>query len=290
TKRIGWYQLYFVINSLITVGAISIAFKKTTSFPLLALIGYVLTPMFYLDSFSIVRQGSAVALTTLATVFLYKKNYYKYAILLFIAIGIHASSLIGLLMIILHKFKSDKKTVVMVTIIGSILTFFPVLDFVSSVFQEISIYTNSYVQGKMSIYLSSSTSQGRFYKLVVILPSLFLSFNFNHIKSSIGEKAAFINAIGLLIWGLFSFDHTLSLRLSSFFLIFQIIAFVELIVSSKYSIRNTNIYLIYLHTIFILIFVVNILQYNPTSEYKISFLPYQTFFNHTEYLNYNPYR
>ena len=92
--------------------------------------------------------------------------------------------------------------------------------------------------------------------------------------------------LGVFFWGLFSFNVTLSLRISSYFLIFILLLVPSFIPLFKKKVAARSMIILFLSVYFASSFYVNIKGYTPSPSDRISYLPYQTVFYYKDYQNY----
>lgn len=283
-KKINWTHFYFLINSLVVIFPIVLIAKRYSTNKAFSVFAFYLIPLFFLDSMSIIRNASAYSIVFLSFLFLERKKILVYILLCIIAGGFHQSGYIGLILLPLYYLRFGSKLNLIIFIISIAFSFLGLSSKIISLLTSIDI-------AQLQIYLAYSTDQGRFMKFILFfIGSINLLFERRLILDNYYNKQfiKFFN-VGLLIWSIFSFDHTLSLRLASFFLLFEI-----LIVPSYVLIfgeKNKTITKQIVYTFFTLYlassFFVNIVGYSPEWGNKISFLPYQTVFYYKNYTNYN---
>lgn len=282
-RKLNCYQIFFIVNSLITIYCVYLVARRESSNSCLVLLIYYLYPIFFLESLSIVRNASAFSLVFLSYHYLLNKKYCKYFVCILLAGMLHYSGFIGLVLLVVRFLPLSRKY----SVILFCLCFF-VSDSLLLLLQKFEYAGDSIVLLKLLNYADRMQEQGRFMKYVIIL--------FNVLNLLYWQKMVFLNLknkillnlvnIGTCLWVVLSFDHTLSLRLSSFFLIFQL-----LLVPSYFEIVNCkykNIIRLGIISFFVIFFlsgfVINVINYEPTG--KMSYIPYQTIFYHQDYTNY----
>lgn len=104
-KKIEFTNLYFFINSLITLAMLFITIKKYSTDYWLSIIMFVCFPLFYLNSFSVIRTFTALGITFGAFEFIVEKKPMKYAACILIATLFHKSSVIAISLYFLQFIK-----------------------------------------------------------------------------------------------------------------------------------------------------------------------------------------
>ncbi len=282
-KIFNWAHFYFMINALVVIIPIIIIAGRYSTNRAFSVFSFLLIPLFFLDSMSIVRNASAYSIIFLSFFFLEQRKILIYIFLCTIAGGFHQSGYIGLLLLPLYYWSMGIKlnTIIFITSIA--------FNFLGLSSKIISFLTSVDI-AQLQIYLAYSTEQGRFMKYILFfIGGINLLFEKRLIANNPYNKqfVKFFN-VGLLIWSVFSFDHTLSLRLASFFLLFEILivpSYISILGINNKKITKSIVYVFF--TLYLASsFIVNIVSYTPGWGNKISFLPYQTIFHHKDYINY----
>jgi len=89
-------QLYFVINSAICVILLVITIKRYICNAWLSLILFVCFPLFYLNSFSVIRNFTAIAIVFYGTKYIYDQRFIGYVCSVLVAALFHKSALVAL--------------------------------------------------------------------------------------------------------------------------------------------------------------------------------------------------
>jgi hypothetical protein len=283
-RSINFPQFYFIICAIFTIYPIYFISCRYSKYPSFSLLLYLLIPLFYLESFSIVRNAMAYSIVFFSIHFLYTKRYVLFCLIIIIAGGIHSSAYIGLLLPLVYKFSHSLKINISIFIISFCLSF--------SVLNILSNYSNlSYANAIIYYAEIHGREQGPYMKLIIyslnILNLIFwkrlvIDNKNNHIYLSI------VN-IGTCLWIIFSFEGTISLRLSSYFLLFNILLIPSylLIIKRRYSLIVKYAILIFFTLFFISSFYINIKGYVDKKSIRMSYLPYHTIFNPQRYENIN---
>ncbi|WP_097014276.1 EpsG family protein [Anaerocolumna aminovalerica] len=110
SKNLGIPNLYFVVNTFICLFFILTTVKKYSKDVWLSLIFFLSFPLFYLNSLSVIRLFSALAISFYGFKYIEKKNFIHYLITIVIASLFHRSALIALAFYFLKdiKLKTNK--------------------------------------------------------------------------------------------------------------------------------------------------------------------------------------
>lgn len=276
-------QVFFIINSFICLYPIYFVAKKSSINPAFVFFSFMMIPLFYLESLSIVRYSSALSLVFLSFYYFDKKQYFKYLLLCIIAGGIHTSGYIGLSFLILKHIRSSYTLNI---IIFSIACFFHVFQMTSLI--EILPGGSNIIYLKLFNYMSNIQPQSGKMSLAIFIIGLVNLLYWKRLTNHSYANLHYLRLynIGVLCWGLLSFNKTLSLRISCYFLLFIVLLIptYTLIFRSK---RKSSFIVYSLLTIyFISSFMINISGYNASLYNRISALPYHTIFNPKDYQNY----
>ena len=274
------YQLFFVITSFLTLYPLYLVSKKYSENVNLSLIIYLLFPIFFLESLSIIRNAVAYTFIFWAFYYFLQHKYLLYTIISVIAIGFHISACIGLLLPLVYLFQCQKKWNILFYIFSlfSSSILMALLSNISSTFpflESVEYYVNNG-------YIGSGNTM----KIVINMIAIFNLFFWRELESRSEKSKLWLNItnFGAIIWNLFSFEGTLCLRLSSFFLLFLILLLPSYLYIFKRKYRQVISFLFC--TFFILLFsssfYINIFAHMKTGC-KMSALPYQTIFYSVEY-------
>lgn len=285
-------QAYFMINSLISIIPIVFVSKRLSISPCLSLFIYALIPLFFIDSMSIVRNASAYSILFLGAYYLMNSKYLKAFVFAGLAIGLHSSAYIFMVLYFVVYFNRlfTYKVNVAIFITSVVFMFFNLSEFIIEGLSIIGFLPDSVI-GKLEVYSEGLMEQGRFVKFIWFLIgfiNLIIVRKVSQPKTLCFVCFSLYN-IGLLLWSVFSFDHTLSLRFSTFFFLYIILlAPYYLLIKPSLILSMRTLILIFFTIFCSLSFYVNIVGYNNSNRNynKISFLPYQTIFSYTKYSNY----
>ena len=278
------YQFFFIITSFLTLFPIYRLSKKYSLDPSLSLVIYLLFPIFYLESLSIIRNAVAFSLVAFSLDEYLKRSYSKAILFYIFAIGFHTSAIIAILLVVIDKIKPSRKVVSLIYITSFFISPL-ILSVVSSIQSDFNLFI------KIANYaLNGKVGAGATMAILINFVGILCLFYWKRL-----EKLGRYNYLwllygmfGVIFWNCFGFEGTLRLRLSSFFLVY----FTLLLPSFKYVfkrislIQMKSILTLFLIVVFIASFYININGHLKDLS-KMSFLPYQTVFNRVEYTQYN---
>lgn len=276
-------QMYFIINSILCLYPIYLISKKKSNKPGIILFSFMMIPLFYLESLSIIRFSSALSIALLSYFYLENKKYFIYLILCIISGGLHTSGYFALSFIILRQIKSSHRMNIIIFILSGYFHFFPV----SNILDLLPAW-NNIIYLKLFGYISNSQAQSGLMSIVLYFIGLYNLFFWKRIAEISHSNLFYLRFfnLGLLFWGFFSFNITLSLRISSYLLIFIILVIPSYI--ALFDNKKRSIFLTYtfLSIFYLSSFFVNIIGYSPSLYKRMSTLPYQTVLYYKDYQNY----
>lgn len=277
-------QIFFIINSFLAIYPIYYVAKRKSEDACFTLLMYYLWPILFLESLSIVRNASAYSFIFLAWYFIQQKKFLKGLIWVIVAGLFHYSGFVGIALFFFYAYPLNKKSLFCIFLISFIIG-----EEIHILMQGLD-YTivESPIISKLLAYGNNGEDQGRFMKYIIIFISLLNIVYWNRLVRCNSQNKILLNlaCFGGCLWVMLSFDKTISLRISSFFLIFQILIIPSYINIAMLYYRKIIrlLILVFFITYFSSGFIINILAYTPNS--KMSYIPYQTIFYHKNYLNY----
>ena len=283
-SRVTHPQFFFAITSFLTLFPIYKLSKKYSIDPSLSLIAYVFFPVFFLESLSIIRNAVAISMSLLAIDKFLEKSYWTASLFYICAIGFHLSAIIGILFILLYKFNLSRNALIVCYLLSFIIS--PIiLNFISSIQSEASLFL------KISNYaMNGKIGAGATMAILVNIIGVICLIYWKRIEQLTDYNKLWLIycIVGVICWNSFSFEGTLRLRISSYFLIF----FILIIPSFKYIFRRIIprvmkvILVCCLLLVFVASFYININGHLQDLS-KMSVLPYQCVFYKTDYIQYN---
>ena len=187
--------------------------------------------------------------------------------------GFHYSTLFALPIFLLHKFTIKREYAILLLVISL---------FSSAIMSSLisSISSDMYILEKFVGYAERSRGGGNFMAIIINIFIFFLLVIWNRLTVIDKSNARYLTfvCIGGAIWNIFSFDYTLRLRLSTFYLLFSLFLIPECgkVLKLEWYLYRQRV-LILCFVVFISLFVVNIKSNLATHE-QLSFLPYKIFF------------
>lgn len=275
SSSIEWPYLFFILSSFVTIFALHQALKESDN-PSLSLFAYFSIPIFFMESLSTVRFHMALSLVLLAEYYAIKKRYVLFVLFLIIAVNCHISALIVLLFPLLQIWKPNR--------IGNL--FILMFSFFVSKYMMTFLEKVPFIPSEVTAYIALAGEITGF----SLLPILFLLLNIFHILYY-DRFVAFNPSLKLYIYAynigccimlLFSFEVTLSSRLSKYFMI--LILFIIPYYSQIFRYKKLTSQLLYIS--FFILFAFNLFVsaqafYSGAVE-KNQYIPYQTIFFHNE--------
>lgn len=216
--------IYFIITSAIIYFFISLTFYKVSKFYIVSYLFFLAFPLFYLNSFSVIRNFVAIAITFYASKYIIDKKFFKYILMIFIAILFHKSAIIALLGLV--------PLFLNITPIYSLVIL--LISFLLRPLWQSIIFESDLGTYEAYTHLGTSTDgQTAFLILGLIYIVMLIQGQINYKYDVIFNKLFLMYTIGIGIfinfWGLGVFSH----RLSLFFTIYATLLLPYLI-NNKY--------------------------------------------------------
>lgn len=262
-RLLGMPNFYFAVNSFICLYFITATIKNYSYDPWLSLIFFVCFPLFYLNSLSVIRMFSALAITFYGFRYIRSKNLFKYIATVIIASLFHKSAIVAIMFYFAaHNIKMKTSKLII------ILALLPLLSnifhrFVVRYFPRYSIYFNptEIQEGTKAIVIF----------LIIGLVSLI--FRKKIIKDDIAAGLYYnIYTLGLAIYLTFIDLGTLGHRLSLYGTIYSLLLVPKII--SLFGVKNERIFfniLVYISCIGMFLYTI----YVGAGTY----IPYRTIWN-----------
>lgn len=276
------YQLFFIITSILILYPIYYISKKYSINPLLSLSTYFLFPVLYLESLSTVRNSVAYSLCFIAYFCFIERKYFFTIALFLLSIGFHYSALFAIFLLVPYFIRISPR----ILLIIYLFSFFASSYILNSI---MSLVPNNLLVVKLMQYAFEESEGGDKLSLILNFMALVVFYCWNKISNYNREATlhfAFF-VIGCILWNIFSFDVSLRLRLSSYFLIFAVLVVPEVLSFMPFRKKQSlMIVLLFLITFFMASMYIQISYYKQTAS-KVSSIPYQTIFWGKEYRNLN---
>jgi len=256
SKYVDFTQLFFIVTSYIIVYGVHYALKHYSKDYVVSLLIFVSVPLFYMNSFSIIRQYCAIAIVLYGIKYILRKQLLPYLITIAFASMFHYSAIAGLLIYFLNKLSLNKVTSVVLILVSLFQNLISI--------ENISRYS----------YLAHLGDPGNGAQLVrilfLLLAIIFIAFS-NAFKTP--ESKFYYN---VFIVGVCIFNVTFSIgeqatRVSLYFIIYLILLVPEL----SYRFKKKQFYLV------VIMFTISLysttLYFSYTNPYKNHLTPYQIF-------------
>ena len=260
SSKTGFYQLYFIINSAITcVLFCKIILNYSKDFFLSYYI-FVSFPLFMLNSLSIVRFFTALAIVMYGYTYLHSDRIMKFYLCVIVACFFHTTALFALVFPFIVKSKLKINFYVLAPILLFPIRYF--VDFiVSIVLPQYSYYLEPY-----------ANKEGT--KAIIVLVVIYVFALYNHfkkIKIEFQNKYLKIFFISVIFYLSFFNQGPLGHRTSLFGTIFLVIILPDIIANTRVFFRK----LVYMLTIIVFLASYLYTLYMGESIY----IPYRVFLN-----------
>ena len=257
-------QLFFVIYSTLTYFFLLKAISKLSVKKHLSFGFYLLFPLFYYDSFSLIRQHLAISIFLYNLINVKEENKIKFIFWLVVGSLFHYPSLLTIIIYPLRKVKLNQYvyicTIIVSFIIGPMLITYLVPYF---------HFYESYLDG------SKNVGGGGIILYFVNIMGLFFFFNFNTIIKKEKNNLLYYNSlfIGILFYNIFNLTGHIGFRLFEYFGITIIFIFPYLISCFKplKLAKFISLFLLFL-------FSISYIYVTTTNATKSSFTPYKSIF------------
>ncbi|MNC16884.1 Transmembrane protein EpsG [compost metagenome] len=254
-------QLYFIVNSIICVFLIANTSKRYSIDMWLSFIFFVTFPLFFLNSLSVVRNFTAIALTFYGVKYLVDKKILKYFLIVIIASLFHKSALLALIFYFIRNLNLKTYKIIIVVL------FIPIIGKLSNLF--VSKFFSSY-----SVYLQETSIQEGTKAIFVFLLIAIASVLFKRKLFLLNDRnRIYFNNffVGISIYLMFFEYGTMGHRLSLYGTIYSILLLPEIIHLFNKRDRILIKSLVYLFCTIMFLYTVKI-----GSE---TYIPYDVFFN-----------
>lgn len=276
------YQFFFAIGSFLTIYPIYKVCLKYSLDPSLSLIIYYLHPSFYLDGLGIVRNAIAFSFVLYAFVVLEDNNKMKSFLLLICAVLFHKSAFIGLFIYFIKYFPRSQKFY----IFFYALSFF-ISGLIASVIGEYASQLMLVSDAQRYIEGGADRSGGGTMTIIVNGICIINLIVWNKFQGEDNRIKYFFSSycIGACLWNIFlPVDVVLAGRLSVYFTLPLILIAPYYIFVVKNKKTGKKLVFSFFVLLFVSHFYINIKSYLEHPS-KMSTIPYQTIFWHTDYRN-----
>lgn len=277
------YSVFFAIGSFLTLFPIYKICQKYSVNPVLSLLIYFLYPLFYLNFFSIVRNGIAISFVFYAFILLQERKWGKSMVFLICACLFHKSAALGVLIYPLYFIKHIKMlhwSAYIVSFIVSIIVAKIISDYAS--YLSLIGAANRYIEEK----------EGNGGQTMTIIVNLFGLINFllwdriSKVGKHYSHYLAMCN-VGICMWNVFlPLNSTIASRFCLTFLspIILVIPTYAIVFKKRYRFVVKRFVYMFFISLFCAYFYINVQGFYKSHE-RMSNIPYQTIFWHEDYTN-----
>jgi hypothetical protein len=263
SQDINFLQLYFIATSFLIVFLIYKTLKLYSKDFVISTLVFLSFPIFYFNSFSIIRQFVAISIVFYSFKFVKSKKLFPFLASIFIAFFFHKSAVIALPIYWIYGLKLKN-------------IHFIIIYFVGLFSSEIAYYAVKYIIPEYMIYLEKRIGVGGDKLLIVFqIIGFFLLFLVNKKK---GDKNYnfYITSffIGLFIWSsLAPYGHA-GFRGGLYFIIFFILLLPEVfeLIKERKLLRQTTYVMCFVFYLFTLWLGTQNPHKDPNIPYRIYFL------------------
>lgn len=255
-------NLYFVINSFLCVFLIGKTVRKYSNDFWTSMVFFICFPLFFLNSLSVVRIFSAIAITFYGIKYIKEGNFLKYFIIVLIASLFHKSAVISIIFYFIKNVNLSRKKIILLLI------------FLPSIGKLINKYIYIYMPRYAEYTNATSIQEGTKAILVFIVIEIFIVLFKERLIKRNNEINLYHNIyfMGLCIYLMFANQGTMGHRLSLYGTIYSLLLIPEIIeiFNSK---KDKILIKILIYSLCILMFIYTIYVG------QITYLPYKTIFS-----------
>ena len=252
--------IYFLSNSIVCIFLISKTVRDYAVDKWMGIFIFLSFPLFFLNSLSVIRFFTALAITFFAMRFILSRNFVMYFLLIYVASLFHTSALLAAVLYFLARLKFGYATLGI--IFALFFAFVSVFNhYVIQYFPQYAVYTEESVvrEGTLAIY----------FFILVFLSSLFF---LKKINSDLVLRLSFNSFfIGLVMYIAFFGQGTMSHRLSLYGTIYSLIL-VPSILDMTIELKLSYLYLIIYFLFAIMFFYIIVIGHE-------TYIPYRTIFD-----------
>ena len=267
----NFYPLVFIVCGTIYLYLLRKFINELSSDKPLSWLFYFLIPLFFLQDLSTIRQAVATQFVLCSYLYIRKNDFLKFIICIFIGSLFHVSCLYGICLYFICR-----KRISNYINWGLFLSSFIASEIVRN------ILVNIVVGGRFSIYFLKmfdfhETSLLNYYYYAI---NILILLNYKNLVRCCKENAIFIQIgnWGIVTFNLFIFEPITSTRLSVFFLMFWILILASLPKANR-LLKKRMVLLTPFVFIFFFFMMLYVDAYNSRIANKVSFIPYQFWFN-----------
>ncbi|WMM24322.1 EpsG family protein [Tissierella sp. MB52-C2] len=254
-------QIYFIINSIISICLIMSTIKRYSKDYWISFFLFVTFPLFFLNSLSVIRNYTAIAITFYGFKYIENKKLIRYILMVIIASLFHKSAIIALPFYFFKNINFKKSAYFLILMLAPLF---------SNILNQLIL---KFVP-KYAVYTDLASSQAGTKAIILLVFIGIVSIIFkNQITSKSNASNMYFNSyfIGLCVYLTFYKQGTMGHRLSLYGTIYSLILLPDIINLFKYKqIRIILKFLFYLLCIFMFFYTINIGQK--------AYIPYTLFY------------
>lgn len=266
------FQLYFILSSFVILVPIYLFVKEESLDPVFSTFIFMLFPMFYLNSWSIIRNFSAVSIVFYSQKYIFEKDFKSFMIIIIVASLFHISALASIPLYFIY----DKKIPLSTFIYSSAIFYF--------LLKIIEKY-KFILPNKLQLYLKPSKIIAGTKTLPVLLLIAVIIIIVMHILKqnkgliiSLTKETYYLNVllIGIIFYIITFKFGTISYRLSLFYYIQIVILIPNILKKTQLSLAwPKEKYLFYKYVIILLFVPMFLYMISNNSDYT----PFRTIFD-----------
>lgn len=280
--RVTDFQVFIVLMSFFSLYAVYWASVRLSVSPSLSLLVFSLHPMMFLDGLSIMRNAVAFALIPVAFYYLRQKQIKISLLIWVIACFFHKAALIGVLIYPFYYFRVSRMLNLIFFLVSFVVSSLlpAIISFLAQhipLFQLVDYYINNMAAG----------GGGKLQYINDAIALFHLAF-WDRLEAASKDNCYYLTFynIGICLWNLFlPLDSTIAMRLGMFFMYFLIflVPSYQMVLTERYAKLTKELTILFFVAFVAASFY--IVSSAPAGDH-LSYLPYQTFFYHTDFVNY----
>ncbi|WP_188653890.1 EpsG family protein [Yeosuana aromativorans] len=263
SQDINFLQLYFIATSFLIVFLIYKTVKFYSKDFIISTLIFLSFPIFYFNSFSIIRQFVAISIVFYSFKFVKSKKLFSFLLSIFIAFFFHKSAVLALPIYWIYRLKLKN-------------IHFIIIYFVGLFSSEIAYYAVKFIIPEYMVYLEKRIGVGGDKLLIIFqIIGFFLLFLVNKKKGD-NNYNFYITSffIGLFIWSSLSPYGHAGFRGGLYFIVFFILLLPEVleIIKEKKLLKYTTYCICFIFFVFTLWIGTQNPHKDPNIPYRVYFL------------------
>lgn len=235
-------QIFIFLSSFFTITSILLFLKKYSTHFSFSILLFISLGEYY-TTFNVLRQFLAIAIVIWSFEYIKERNLLKFSIIILVAGLFHKSAFFLFLIYFLYGIKLNKYT-----LLGSIVGCIIIFNNFDSIFTF--LISNSFFSNYAEIENAESNMIGR---LVYVIPSLLVLFNYKKLRKSTDSKLLFILLLTFMVLQIFTYKFKFLARIASYLSLSYVILVPCL---SDLFVKKQQKIILFLISIFYLIYYV----------------------------------